>query len=88
LSSQPFLKTWYITPNRKAMSEPERMRTYSSAFAAVRVNRGSTTIILEPFSFACSMCSMETGWASAALEPMYNAAFEFCMSLYEFVIAP
>ena len=70
------------------MSEPERMRTYSSAFAAVRVKRGSTTIILEPFSFACSMCSIDTGCASAAFDPMYSAHFVFCMSLYEFVIAP
>ena len=70
------------------MSLPERMRTYSSAFAAVRVKRGSTTIILVPVSFACSMCSIDTGCASAAFEPMYNAHLLFCMSLYEFVIAP
>ena len=70
LSSQPFLKTWYSTPNRKGMSEPERMRTYWSALAAVRVKRGSTTIILQPFSLACSTCSIDTGWASAALLPM------------------
>ena len=70
------------------MSDPERMRTYSSALAAVRVKRGSTTIIFAPVSLACSMCSIDTGCASAAFEPMYIAAFEFCMSLYEFVIAP
>ncbi len=70
------------------MSVPERMRTNSSAFAAVRVKRGSTTIIFAPFSFACSMCSIDTGCASAAFDPMYNAHFEFCMSLYELVIAP
>ena len=63
------------------MSEPERMRTYSSALAAVRVKRGSTTIILQPASLACSTCSMDTGCASAALEPMYSAALAFCMSL-------
>ena len=34
------------------------------------------------------MCSIETGCASAAFEPMYIAAFELRMSLYEFVIAP
>ncbi|MNU89954.1 hypothetical protein D3C71_798070 [compost metagenome] len=70
------------------MSVPERMRTYSSALAAVRVKRGSTTIILQPVSLACSMCSMLTGWASAALEPMYRATLLFCMSLYELVMAP
>jgi hypothetical protein len=31
---------------------------------------------------------MLTGCASAALLPMYMAAREFCMSLYELVIAP
>ena len=80
-SSQPFLKMWYSMPQMKGMSVPERMRTYWSAFAAVRVKRGSTTIILQPFSLACSMCSIDTGCASAAFEPMYSAAFENCMSL-------
>ena len=70
------------------MSEPERMRTYSSALAAVRVKRGSTTIILQPFSLACSMCSMLTGCASAAFEPMYSATLALRMSLYELVMAP
>ena len=70
------------------MSEPERMRTNSSAFAAVRVKRGSTTIILVPLSLACNMCNMLTGCASAAFDPMYNAHLLFCMSLYEFVMAP
>ena len=70
------------------MSLPERIRTNSSAFAAVRVNRGSTTIILAPASFACRECSIDTGCASAAFEPMYNMHLVFCMSLYELVIAP
>ena len=70
------------------MSVPERMRTYSSALAAVRVKRGSTTIIFAPVSRACSECSIETGCASAALEPIYNMHLVFCMSLYELVIAP
>ena len=70
------------------MSVPERMRTYSSALAAVRVKRGSTTIIFAPVSFACSMCSIDTGCASAAFEPMYSAHLVFGMSLYELVIAP
>ncbi len=52
------------------MSVPERMRTYSSDFAAVRVKRGSTTIIFAPVSLLCSECSMDTGCASAAFEPM------------------
>src|ERR1700745_2096637 len=73
-------------PNMKGMSVPERMRTYTSAFAAVRVKRGSTTIIRAPVSFACSICSIDTGCASAALEPTYNAHLVFCMSLYELVM--
>ena len=88
MSSQPLANTWYSTPKMNGMSEPERIRTNSSAFAAVRVKRGSTTIILVPVSFACSMCSIETGCASAAFEPMYMAALALRMSLYEFVIAP
>jgi hypothetical protein len=72
---------WCSIPNRNAMSVPERMRTYSSALAAVRVKRGSTTIIFVPVSLACSMCSSDTGCASAAFDPMYIAHFEFCMSL-------
>ena len=52
------------------------------------VKRGSTTIIFAPVSLACSMCSIDTGCASAALLPMYSATLLFCMSLYELVIAP
>ena len=70
------------------MSAPERMRTYWSALAAVRVKRGSTTITLQPFSLACRVCNTLTGCASAALEPMYIAALLLRMSLYELVIAP
>jgi hypothetical protein len=52
-----------------------------SACAAVRVNRGSTTIILAPFSLPRRICCMATGCASAALLPMKNMALELCMSL-------
>ena len=84
----PFLKMMCNRPNKNGLSVPERIRTYSSAFAAVRVKRGSTTIILAPVSLACSACSRDTGCASAALEPMYSMHLVFCMSLYELVIAP
>ena len=67
---------------------PERKRMYWSPLAAVRVKRGSATIIFAPVSFACSACSIDTGCASAALEPMKNMHFVFCRSLYELVIAP
>ena len=88
LSSQPFLKMWCSRPKRNATSLPERTRTYLSALAAVRVKRGSATITLQPFSLACSVCSIETGCASAAFEPKNSRHFEFCSSLYELVIAP
>ena len=88
LSSQPFLKMCHRMPFNSATSEPERWRKYMSAFAAVRVKRGSTTMILQPFSFACSVCSIDTGCASAAFDPRKKMHFEFCMSLYELVIAP
>jgi len=55
---------------------------------AVRVKRGSATITLQPFSLACSVCSIDTGCASAAFEPKNSSDFEFCSSLYELVIAP
>src|ERR1043166_2439681 len=87
LSSQPFLKTWYSSPKRNATSVPERTRTYLSALAAVRVKRGSATMILQPFSLAESVCSIDTGCASAAFEPKNSNDFEFCSSLYELVIA-
>src|ERR671931_225290 len=87
LSSQPFLKIWWSTPKRNATSEPERWRTYRSAFAAVRVKRGSTTITLQPFSLACSVCSIDTGCASQAFEPRNISDLEFCSSLYELVTA-
>ena len=88
LSSQPFLKMMCSTPKSSGTSVPERKRTYLSAFAAVRVKRGSATITLQPFSLACSVCSIDTGCASAAFEPRNSSDFEFCSSLYELVIAP
>ena len=87
-SSQPFLKMWCSMPKSSATSVPERKRMYWSALAAVRVKRGSATIILAPVSFACSACSIDTGCASAAFDPMKNMHLEFCRSLYELVIAP
>ena len=68
-------------PKISATSVPERKRMYWSAFAAVRVKRGSATIIFAPVSFACRQCSIDTGCASAAFDPMKNMHFEFCRSL-------
>src|SRR3954447_21581979 len=71
LSSQPFWKMCHSIPQITGMSVPERMRTYSVACAAVRVNRGSITIMLARLiSFPASTCCIATGCASAGLPPM------------------
>ena len=82
LSSHSFSKMCQSRPQISAMSVPGRKRTYSVACAAVRVKRGSHTIIAALFcSLALSRCCSETGWASAGLPPMRNIAFDFMMSL-------
>ena len=89
LSSQLFSKICQRIPQIRATSVPGRKRTYSSACAAVRVNRGSQTMIAALFcSLAFKICCMATGWASAAFEPIMKIARELCISLKLFVIAP
>ena len=76
-SSQPFSKMCHKRPQIKATSVPGRILTYSSACAAVRVNLGSQTIKGALFSsLALSICSNETGCASAGFPPIKNIAFE------------
>ena len=87
-SSQPFSKIVRTTPQTNGMSVPGRMVTWWCALAAVRVKRGSTTIMRAPFSLACSTICIDTGCASAAFEPMNSIALVFSMSLNELVIAP
>ena len=82
LSSQLFSKMCHKIPQTSATSEPGRKRTYSSACAAVRVKRGSHTIKGALFcSLAFSMCSRDTGCASAGLPPITKIALELWMSL-------
>jgi type IV secretory pathway TrbF-like protein len=82
LSSQPFSKMCQSMPQITAMSVPERKRTYSVAWAAVRVKRGSMTITFARFSsLPVSTCCSETGCASAAFEPMKMMVLELRMSL-------
>jgi len=82
LSSQPFSKMCHSMPQITAMSVPERMRTYSVECAAVRVKRGSKTKTLARLvSLPVRMCCSDTGWASAALEPMKTMVFALRMSL-------
>ena len=71
------------------MSAPARIWRKRSAVAAVRVNRGSTTINL---ALRCSFASIAHlnphGWFSAGLPPMTNIMSVFLMSMYPLVIAP
>ena len=68
---------------------PARIWRKRSALAAVRVKRGSTTIIL---ALRCSFASIghlkPQGWFSAGLPPMINIMSVFLMSIQPFVIAP
>src|SRR5437870_10143490 len=58
------------------MCTPGRTRTYSVACAAVRVIRGSMTIMLARLSSLPSrMCCSDTGCASAGLPPMTTIVF-------------
>src|SRR5450756_2987231 len=59
-------------PPKNTMSVPGLVWANMSALAAVRVKRGSTTIILAGFfslETAWSIHFMATGWFSATLEP-------------------
>ena len=76
-------------PPRKAMSAPARICTNMSATAAVRVNRGSTTIILALRTRLASIAHLKPqGWFSAGLPPMINIMSVFLMSIQPFVMAP
>src|SRR5438876_730098 len=78
-----------MSPPRNAMSAPARIWRKRSALAAVRVNRGSTTMIL---ALRCSLASIghlkPQGWFSAGFPPMINITSVFLMSIHPFVIAP
>ena len=73
---------WCSMPQITAMSVPLRNRTYSVAWAAVRVKRGSSTNTLARLiSLPVRMCCSDTGCASAAFDPMKTMVFELRMSL-------
>ena len=64
------------------MSEPARICRKRSAVAAVRVKRGSTTIILALRTFFASIAHLKPhGWFSAGLPPMINIMSVFLMSV-------
>ena len=62
------------------MSLPARSGTHMSAIADVRVNRGSTWMIVAPFSRASMTHLKPTGWFSAIDDPMIRIASAFCRS--------
>ena len=71
------------------MSVPARICKKRSAVAAVRVKRGSTTIIFAlRFSFASMDHLKPHGWFSAGFAPMINIMSVFLMSIQPLVIAP
>src|ERR1035438_3241163 len=71
------------------MSAPARICRNWSACDAVRVNRGSTTIIFAlRFSLASTAHLKPHGWFSAGFPPMINIMSVFLMSIQPLVIAP
>jgi len=71
------------------MSVPARIWRKRSATAAVRVKRGSTTIILALRVFLASTGHLNPqGWFSAGFPPMINIMSVFLMSIHPLVIAP
>ncbi len=70
-----------MTPPRKAMSVPGRICANRSATAAVRVNRGSTTMRRALFlAFASTTHLKPQGWASAGFPPITRITLAFLMS--------
>src|SRR2546421_7264884 len=71
------------------MSAPARICRKRSAWVAVRVKRGSTTIIFALRVFLASTGHLKPhGWFSAGLPPMINIMSVFLMSIQPLVIAP
>ncbi len=73
----------------RAISDPARICRNISLTEAVRVKRGSTTIIFAlRFRFASMAHLNPQGWFSAGFPPMINIMSVFLMSTQPFVIAP
>ena len=70
------------------MSEPARIGTCRSATALVRVNRGSTWMIVAPRRLASITHWKPTGWHSAMFEPWMTMQSEFCRSCWNVVAPP
>ena len=71
------------------MSLPARIWQKRSACDAVRVKRGSTTIVLASRLRLASTAHLNPqGWFSAGLPPMINIMSVFLMSIQPLVMAP
>ena len=70
------------------MSAPARNGTCRSATAEVRVNRGSTWMILAPRRFASMTHWKPTGWASAMFDPSMTMQSEWIRSCWKFEAPP
>ncbi len=70
------------------MSVPARMGTWMSATALVRVNRGSTWMIVAPRFFASITHWNPTGWHSAMLDPSITMQSAFWRSCWKVVAPP
>ena len=70
------------------MSEPARIGTWTSAIALVRVNRGSTWMIVAPRFFASITHWNPTGWHSAMFEPSMTMQSAFWRSCWKVVAPP
>ena len=70
------------------MSLPARSGTCRSAIALVRVNRGSTWMIVAPRALASITHWNPTGWHSAMLEPSMTMQSAFCRSCWKVVAPP
>ena len=70
------------------MSEPARNGTCTSATALVRVNRGSTWMIVAPRFLASITHWNPTGWHSAMFEPWMTMQSAFCRSCWNVVAPP
>ena len=70
------------------MSVPERIGTYRSHIALVRVKRGSTWMSVAPRAFAFIGHLKPTGWHSAMFEPMKTTQSLCCRSIWKVVDPP
>ena len=70
------------------MSLPARIGTCRSATALVRVNRGSTWMIVAPRALASITHWKPTGWHSAMFEPWMTMQSAFCRSCWKVVAPP